>query len=1514
MKNLNKITVLALILFLILGMSAHADVAAKYKINKKDKEQATNLIQKTYTTVYDNQKNTVSNFQFFTSNYGIFALDIANNIGGGFWPRGSGNQYLFGGGIWFAAKKQKPGTTDPDSMKKLVTISYNPNSGGSWFVPGRIEDGDLIVDDDIYTYRTCFSIDFKRDGTPLLAKDKYSWPVWDISADDTLKKDRYFGRYVKDDALRTVSQYTKGPAYISGEDIFATYKDTDLRRYEGGTSKMKNEGYPLRLQIEQTIYSWGFGDYRDFVFLRYEITNKSDQLLKECWLAPVMDADIAVSTNASGGAANDRVKFYESDPSLNLAFQWSNGDRGERNLGFGYLGFDFLESPAVDVFGFPRKDKKYYTTSEQLGLVTFRNWPIDQDLKESEERYNFISSRRRDGESDAGDQRFMMATGPFNMNPGDTVRVVVGIILANTAKGSDADGTDADVAELVRKDKFAQQVYDNNFQAPVPPDRSVIKFANPLNHGAQFQWDETSESSYDIYEKGLDFLGFKIYRARRPNLDTFDLNIITGNNDYPNGKGPFGWKQLFTVELPKPFRKSINRAGLNDNNLLMPMIDSLRILGPYVDAQGKVIDSMAVRVMRIANGVNTMTELAVFQQTKTSYPFVAGIDTSIYSQPWGPIYKKMLEEDGIDLANGAITWDPNRKVKLFDSVMVGVAYFNRALVPYNPLFYRRNTIEINRTYLYDSVLSKFPDGIKGKTYAIEVDTVKHTWDTIRATIDTIFKVSTLRPSIIGGKTGYVIDILTNRSLAQQMTDTLHSKEVLDSLYSFIKKGQVKVEFPDWEQSQRAYKEAIIPYMTEQTKNRLFVDIGDDNKDGKINRETDPTKSEELVNNINYYYKVLAYDEGDYTQPTPSKSNDGFDGLSNFTIIKPSAGVVSNDPEIQVIISPEDSLKMGGLYNFRAYAIDRDRLLKNFAGHDLELTIDPYWSQNQLNIRNSTSTSDYLKFGLYQRRAQLKDLNTGTTLFDAVLSFEQQPCYYPWRGLFTEDAASMVLADSAIADPVSGKTVTFGEMGNKEIRNFLGTFSTGSFREADPAACYTLQTLSPAYGALGFGFDFALQQFGGRFRPDSLSITASKTQGEDAVTPVNIVDDYDKVRTFNRIMVTQPVGIDYSVSAGYFVNGSFNNGPGVYEVEFTTGGKDTLELNWGGKPPKNTNVKKFIVDYLNVKIKNITSFKRPSETGLDSVTVHYPSDVPPMYIPNNGKTPFFDADFPQRVYPDPRNLGYGGVDRLNPKTNEFIGKYNIGVYAWIDARGPNYNNALSVPKQMARANYHPYDTTDVTYIDRQNRYYLSGTSIDGQNTIDFTHDLNIGGCQFAIDYANKGRFNTSSTLWSFLQTDTYNFGPDFAVGDKITLRTTGGALGLPMPGTKVIFRVNNPEGNNGKFTDDILDKIKVVPNPYFISQQGQKSPYDDNKIFFTRLPHECKIDIYTVNGDLVKTLDHKDVSSDLSATEYLEPWDLISANGMRIQSQAFVAVITTPDGAKTIKNFSVVVGGFRLIQN
>ena len=56
--------------------------------------------------MFDQQEHKVSNFDFYVTNYGIWGQDKAYQNGGGWWPRGSQNQYVYGAGIWIGAKKK----------------------------------------------------------------------------------------------------------------------------------------------------------------------------------------------------------------------------------------------------------------------------------------------------------------------------------------------------------------------------------------------------------------------------------------------------------------------------------------------------------------------------------------------------------------------------------------------------------------------------------------------------------------------------------------------------------------------------------------------------------------------------------------------------------------------------------------------------------------------------------------------------------------------------------------------------------------------------------------------------------------------------------------------------------------------------------------------------------------------------------------------------------------------------------------------------------------------------------------------------------------------------------------------------------------------------------------------------------------------------------------------------------------------------------------------------------------
>lgn len=1569
----NKINLLLIplagLLMIFSAVTSSADID-RSKYGKNDDEFQERLV----TGVFDQQKNTVSNFEFYTTNYGIFGFDVRNRVGGGLWPRGSRNQYFFAGGLWFGATKKQYDTSQ--IRRRYVTITYNPNSGRSWMVPGRINaegpNGPDAIDQYEYDptliskYRTYFSTDFVPGSGAVIGGGSYeNWPIWDSSDDptDTLQYDRYFGYYVEDEGKRNKTTYPKGPAFISGEDIFSTYKDTQLDRYEGGPAARAEQGYPLKLQYEQMIYSWGFGDYKDFIFLKYEITNYSQDTLYDCWLAPVMDVDIALQPQTQFGAGNDRANFYEWDSTLNLAYQWSNPDRGERGQGFGYLGFDFLESPAayhfydttyvhedndptkpiIDTvitevppadmteeqlakYKFVRKDKKVYTNEEQLGLVTFRNWSIENDVQEDDNRYVFMSEGVIEGETGAGDKRFMMATGPFHVRPADTIRVVVGIVLAAPAVKDEPDGSIDDLAELVRKDKFMQTVYDNNFQAPRPPDRSVITEAIGHNNAVTIKWDNTSVLSEDVYERGLDFMGYSIFRARRTDLDAYDPNSTERT-------GPFGWKQIAQYQLPTPFWKSGRRAG-RGNDETQPFIDSLRIIGPYVDQSGNVLDTMSFYVMRIPRGLritdfdnqvigNNPVALngyipniysPIFDEDTAAYfaylpDLTLFIDTSFVSKPWGPYWWDLWQSSQNNNPQNDRVFRPNINNKLWDA-MVGVAEINPSVQKYNPMFYRKRTVEIS-PQRYEEIFEEFPDGV------VEIrDTIYQTDENgdivydddgepivedVLTYINEVYIKDSYKQANFNGADTWVIDRLSkNKTTATLMRDKGWVEELHNYMYKFIKEGKIdNISFSDLQSDSTVKHDIMIPYMENLTNNNTYYDLGDDNGDAVITSRDDPTETERLINNMDYYYKVLAFDEGDYLQPTEPKMNDASEGLPNLEKVYPTAAEASERVNFEVI--SVDSSKIGGLRNFEFFSIDLDRTLQLFGGETLELEFQPYWSYNNILFAGSETG---VPITLYQTWVTLRKQSTGELLYRNNILYEVVPCNYSYIGLFTQDAQSYVLVpnNEFIIDEQTGDTITFNQPDSREIRHREGDFFTGDF--TDPGFCNVYgfrpggQVL-PGYGSIGFSFDYYISQYGGQFRADKTTNEIAKDGGIAAVTPVSATD-----------FIAESGPIAYDPNLGYataaFMDGSFNNGPGEYEVEFLPGGTESFEIVY-----RDGSQETITADYLEVNVHNKLSKNIIMPDGREDV-VDYPEELPHMTIPDTEGFTLGDINIPPRSFPHPYNIAVNNQTKypINNNTdyelatNDFIGKYNLSAYGFHDVRGAR---SFEIPRKRVNSPDKLEDVS-VSNVGTQGRYYLSTTNSDGEN-IDFTHAINIGGVYFALDYANTGKMMEDGYDFDRVPTEDYVYGDDFKAGDKITLKTFGGAFGLPMPGAKVLVKISDktpPE----ELTDDLMDQVKVVPNPYYISHQGVKSPYD-NKLYFTKLPEVCTIDIYTVNGELIISLEHDKYSGEEKDRHGVQVWDLMSKNKQRVQSQGFIAVITTPDGAQTVKKFSVVVGGFNL---
>ncbi|MEW5796053.1 MAG: hypothetical protein AB1772_06790 [Candidatus Zixiibacteriota bacterium] len=112
----------------------------------------------------------------------------------------------------------------------------------------------------------------------------------------------------------------------------------------------------------------------------------------------------------------------------------------------------------------------------------------------------------------------------------------------------------------------------------------------------------------------------------------------------------------------------------------------------------------------------------------------------------------------------------------------------------------------------------------------------------------------------------------------------------------------------------------------------------------------------------------------------------------------------------------------------------------------------------------------------------------------------------------------------------------------------------------------------------------------------------------------------------------------------------------------------------------------------------------------------------------------------------------------------------------------------------------------------------------------------------------------------------------------------------------------PQPSSGEIIGQNLDAY-VVPNPYRIDGGYAESGFENRardiadpdrarRIHFFNLPPVCKISIYSLDGDLVREIDH-DFPSGAPGSQH-ESWDLITRNSQTVVSGLFYWVVESPE--------------------
>lgn len=137
---------------------------------------------------------------------------------------------------------------------------------------------------------------------------------------------------------------------------------------------------------------------------------------------------------------------------------------------------------------------------------------------------------------------------------------------------------------------------------------------------------------------------------------------------------------------------------------------------------------------------------------------------------------------------------------------------------------------------------------------------------------------------------------------------------------------------------------------------------------------------------------------------------------------------------------------------------------------------------------------------------------------------------------------------------------------------------------------------------------------------------------------------------------------------------------------------------------------------------------------------------------------------------------------------------------------------------------------------------------------------------------------------------------------------------PSPGDVYLYQTKKPFNANDSYQISTvklqndnssidLSKIKVVPNPYIVysitEQATSQADRFTHELRFTNLPTECTIKIYTLRGDLVKTIHH------ISSTIGEARWNLQSNESLEVAYGVYVYTVETPDGNHHINKFAII---------
>jgi len=484
--NICKISLIVLILILVQGLNVGAVLRPEYKRGDGGGDPGVSMSPQPITV--DQVTHNKGNILTTIDNYGSIGGYHYYGLPSGEYPRNSGHDYIGEIKYWMGAVTASGDTlvanTSDDFQALPMQVGIRDDIDTSYVI---------YLSTDTTRYYNYTPEDTVGDGYENPA---HGWRVWSSSIEDYVYNQTY------DPLLSTYEP--AGPTSLQESH----YRFNDAA---SGSSLMG-------LELTHTMLQWNYCYNENFIFVKIEITNTSDEDYTNFVFGLYADIDVGgFDGTGENGRLGDLVE-YDMDENLGWIYDQDGYDPGwGPTVTCGVMGTKVLKTP------------------QDIGVTAFRSgeW---EELGDANDiyKYEILNSAQVDDQTIPRDLLYIQCTRGINLTAGTTVEFVYAIVAGKNESDFRANAT------------MAQELYDNNYVGPLPPTTPTISI-RPSDRKVYMHWDDVAESAVDPMSGEYDFAGYKLYRSDNQGKT---WGIVNEENENDCLTTDYYTIALYTVDTP----------------------------------------------------------------------------------------------------------------------------------------------------------------------------------------------------------------------------------------------------------------------------------------------------------------------------------------------------------------------------------------------------------------------------------------------------------------------------------------------------------------------------------------------------------------------------------------------------------------------------------------------------------------------------------------------------------------------------------------------------------------------------------------------------------------------------------------------------------------------------------------------------------------------------------------------------------------------------------------------------